>query len=205
MFRAAVFLIGSSLFAAQSFEPAKLQSGTVKPVKIMTTTAGMVLVELTVDERGMVRSSRPVHDVAPFTELVRETAMSWRFDPARENRSRTESHVLVIGLYRPEAMLFALSEPPKPPPREGSDSIPFPTEVAVPPYPPNRIGSANVLVELDLREDGSVAGARALSPETGFDDSAISTARGWRFRPAKRGRREVPARVYMIVSYRQPL
>ena len=85
----------------------------MKPVKIGTTTAGMVLLELTGDERGLVRRSRPVHDVAPFTDLVRESAMSWRFDPARENRSRTESRVLVIGLYRPPAVLFALPEPPK--------------------------------------------------------------------------------------------
>ena len=205
MVRAVVFLVGVSGFAVQSFEPAKFQSGTVKPVKIGTTTAGMVLLELTMDERGLVRRSRPVHDVAPFTDLVRESAMSWRFDPARENRSMTESRVLVIGLYRPPAMLFALPETPKPPPTAGSDNIPFPTEVVVPPYPPNRIGSANVLVKLELREDGSVAGARALSPESGFDDSAISAARAWRFRPAKRGSRDVPARVCMIVSYRQPI
>ena len=115
----------------------------------------MVLLELSVDERGLVRRSRPVHDVAPFTDLVRESAMSWRFDPARENRSRTESRVLVIGLYRPPAMLFALPETPKPPPTAGSDNIPFPTEVVVPPYPPNRIGSANVLLELEVREDES--------------------------------------------------
>ena len=33
MFRASVFFVGLSVFAAPSFEPAKLQSGTVKPVK----------------------------------------------------------------------------------------------------------------------------------------------------------------------------
>lgn len=53
----------------QSFEPARLQNGVIQPVKVMTAAAGMVLMELTVDERGLVRDSRPIQDVAPFTGL----------------------------------------------------------------------------------------------------------------------------------------
>ena len=139
----------------------------MKPVKIGTTTAGMVLLELTMDERGLVRRSRPVHDVAPFTDLVRESAMSWRFDPARENHSRTESRVLVIGLYRPPAMLFALPETPKPPPTAGSDNIPFPTEVVVPPYPPNRIGSANVSLSWNFGKTAPWPGPEPSAPRVG--------------------------------------
>jgi len=94
---------------------------------------------------------------------------------------------------------------PAAPPPHDDDAIPFPTEVVVPPYPPNAVGSENVLVELDVNENGVVASAKVLSPETGFDDSAVSTARQWRFRPAREAGRPVRSRVYMIVSFRQPL
>ena len=40
-------------------------------------------------------------------------------------------------------------------------------------------------------ERGSVPSAKTLTPETGFDDAAVSTARGWKFRPAMEGRKPV--------------
>jgi TonB family protein len=66
------------------------------------------------------------------------------------------------------------------------------------------MGSVNVLVEVEVRDDGSVGSTRTLTPQSGFDDSATSTARQWRFRPAQIDNDPVSSLVYMIVSYRQP-
>jgi hypothetical protein len=123
-------MLKSSLIAAaivglpmQAFEPARLQNGTLAPVEIMTASAGMVLVELTVDARGQVRDTRAIKDVAPFTGLVRDSVGGWRFNPARVDRVNAESRVLVIGLFRPPAMLFPVPQVPKAPPprRRGRD------------------------------------------------------------------------------------
>ena len=115
--------------------------------------------------------------------------------------------MLVIGLFRPAALLFPVPELPKAPPGDDEIEIPFPTEIVVPPYSPNNMGSVNVLVEVEVEvgADGSVGSTKTLTPQSGFDDSATSTARAWRFRPAELSDKPVLSRIYMIVSYRQPL
>lgn len=188
----------------QSYEPPKLQGGMIKSQRIMTTTAGMVLLDLTVSERGLVTNTRVIKDVPPYGDLTKASISSWRFEPGRLNRVATDSRILVVGLYRPPSVLFPVPATPTAPPPDSDDEIPFPIEIVVPPYPPNRIGSANVLVEVDVDERGSVTSAVTLTQETGFDDAAESTARGWKFRPAMEGRNPVRSRVYMIVSFRQP-
>ena len=187
------------------YEPPKLQQGQLEPVQIMTSTAGMVLLDLTVNERGRVTDTRTVQDVPPFGDLTRQSISSWRFEPARLNRVATDSRVLVVGLYRPPMLMFPAPATPKQPPADDDDAIPFPAEIVVPPYPPNRTGSAIVLVRAEVDERGTVTGATTLTPETGFDDAAESTARGWTFRPAMEGRKPVRSSVYFVMAFRQPI
>lgn len=203
MFCVMPYALTSFALAVQSYDPPRLENGNIQPVKIMTATAGAVMLDLKIDERGGVRSVRTVKDVAPFTDLTRDTVGSWTFEAAKDNRVRTEGRVLVIGLYRPPAMLFPMPEIPEV--ADSDDVIPFPVEFAVPPYPSNRVGAANVLVEAEVDDGGNVTSAVARTPETGFDDAATGTARQWRFRPAMRDGRAVRSRIYMIVSFRQPV
>jgi TonB family protein len=205
MWKPVLLVLTAIGLALQSYEPPALQNGTVEPVEIMTAAAGMVLADLTVSERGMVTNTRLIQDVAPFGDLTRKSIASWRFTPARLDRVATESHVLVIGLYRPPAILFPVPEVPRAPAPDDDDSIPFPTNLVVPPYPPNHIGSESVLVQADVDETGRVTAASALTPSTGFDGSAVSTAREWTFRPAMKDGKAVPSRIFMIVSFRQPI
>ena len=162
------------------------------------------MVELVVDARGRVTEVLDIQDVEPFTELVRESVKGWSFAPARERGRRVESRVLVAGLFRPAMLLFPKPEVRKEPERE-PDSVPFPTAVAVPPYPPNLVGSATVLVEAEVDSKGAVEATRIRGDSSGFDDVASSTARDWAFRPARRGDGEVPAVVYLIFKFRQPV
>lgn len=205
MLRISLLTLALSGLVVQSYEPPKLQGGMIKAPQLMTTTAGMVLLELTVSDRGAVTSTKIVKDVAPFGELTKKSIASWRFEPARNNRVATDSRVLVIGLYRPPAVLFPMPDVPKAPAPSGDDAFPFPTELVVPPYPPNRIGAATVLVVLDIDERGNVTSASSLGPETGFDDSAVSTARQWKFQPAMEEGTPVHSQAYMIVAFRQPV
>jgi len=205
MLRVSLLTLALAGTMLQSYDPPKLQGGSIKAVQLMTTTAGMVLLDLTVSQRGLVTNTRVVKDVAPFGDLTKESIASWRFEPGRVNRVATDSRILVIGLYRPPMLLFPLPQLPKAPALDEDDAVPFPTEVAVPPYPPNRVGGASVLVEIDVDERGQVVSATTLGPETGFDDAAASTARAWKFRPAREGGTPVRSRVYMIVSFREPV
>lgn len=188
-----------------SYEPARLTSGPVKGIPYQTRAAGLVLFELVVDAQGRVTESRVIQDVAPFTEVVKGSVAAWRFDPARVNRQRARSRVLVAGLFRPAALLFTMPEVLKSPDAQPSEEIPFPTSFEVPPYPPNAIGSAYVLVEVEVGERGEVKAADVRGPSSGFDDAALQAAREWKFRAANREGRPVPARAYLIFAFRQPV
>jgi TonB family protein len=85
-----------------------------------------------------------------------------------------------------------------------SDDIPFPTSLEVPNYPPNAIGSAYVLVEVEVGESGSVSSAKTIGETTGFDSAALQAARAWTFRPASRDGRLVSAFAYLVFAFRQP-
>jgi TonB family protein len=187
-----------------TFEPARLESGPVEAIPIRTAAAGIVLSEVSVDERGSVTDVRILMGVDPFTEVIRKSVERWRFAPARENGRMVGTHVLVGGLFRPPAILFARPSVEDRPHPDPSNVVPFPTGVAVPSYPPMAIGSAYVLVEVELSEDGSVDGAHVVSPKSGFDDAALDAARGWSFRPALRENEPVAAYAYLIFLFRQP-
>jgi hypothetical protein len=187
------------------FEPARLKSGSAELPPLRTRAAGLVYVELTVDSHGAVSDVRTIQDVAPLTETVRGSVSQWRFAPAREDRQAVESHVLVAGMFRPPALLFPLPEKAKSPDAQPSSAIPFPTGVAVPPYPATGFGQAVVVVEVDVSATGSVESAKALAPPTPFCDVAVAAALKWTFRPARRAGRDVPGRVYVLFGFRLPV
>lgn len=188
-----------------TFEPARLESGPVEAIPIRTAAAGIVLAEVSLNERGGVTGIRMLQDVEPFTEVIQKSVQRWRFAPAREKGRMAATHVLVAGLFRPAMLTF-----PAPPIEEGgpdpdpSNDVPFPTGVAIPPYPPNAIGGAYVLVEVKLTREGTHEDARVISPNTGFDSAALDAARGWSFRPALRENEPVPAYAYLLFLFRQP-
>ena len=79
--------------------------------------------------------------------------------------------------------------------------LPWPTSVAVPPYPPNALGSGKVVLEADLSDRGAVTKTRILTPPSPFDSAAADTARQWQFRPASRGNRDVASRAFLVFSF----
>jgi TonB family protein len=188
-----------------TFEPARLESGPVEAIPFRTAAAGIVLAEVSVNERGGVTDVRILMDVEPFTEVIQKSVERWRFAPARDKGRMVASHVLVAGLFRPAMLMFPApdieNEGPDPDP---SNDAPMPTSVAVPPYPPNALGSAYVLIEVKLSRDGAHEDARVVSPKTGFDSAALDAARGWSFRPATRENEPVPANAYLLFLFRQP-
>ena len=187
---------------ASTFEPARLESGPVDSIPYRTAAAGIVLADVSLNERGGVTDVRILKDVEPFTEVIQQSVQRWRFAPARDKGRMVATHVLVAGLFRPAMLLFPAPKIDIRP--DPSSNVPFPTGVAVPPYPPNAVGSAYVLVEVKLSEDGTHEDARIISPKTGFDSAALDAARGWSFNPAMRENKPVPAYAYLLFLFRQP-
>jgi len=61
-----------------------------------------------------------------------------------------------------------------------------------------------VILELLIGEDGAVQEATAITGQAPFSDAAVTTARTWRFEPARRGARRVSARIRVQVQFIQP-
>lgn len=193
-----------ALQGSAGFEPAQLVSGEVKPPPWATAVAGTAALELTVDESGAVAAVDVLDDLEPFTSLLSEVAVSWRFRPATEGGRPVESKVLIGGLFRPRMLLFPDPGPPADLVRQPSREVPFPTDIEVAPYPPTATGSAMLLVEVEVDAQGRVAGSRSTGEGSPFADAAVAAVKKWRFRPGRRNGRAVPGNVYVAFTFPAP-
>lgn len=204
MLRTTILFLAMGVSAAQRFEPARVANAQVGEIPYRTAAAAVVGVELTVDARGSVTNVRDLVDVEPFTGVLRDSASRWTFNPARGGNQRVDSHVLVAGVFRPAMLMFPRPDVPKEVDAQPSDEVPFPTSLEVPSYPPNAVGSAYVLVEVEVGDSGSVMSAKTVGESSGFDSAALQAARAWSFRAASRESRPVPGFVYIVFAFRQP-
>ncbi|MRG92360.1 TonB family protein [Polyangium spumosum] len=117
------------------------------------------------------------------------------------------SFVLSAFLFPAGSALAA--ESPKPAP------APPPAPVLVPPRPlaaleaaypevPGLTGEADVVLDVTVAADGSVKEARIFSGDAPFTDAATRAAPGWRFEPATRDGKPIPARIRVLVHFTPP-
>jgi len=202
------------LLAPSAFEPARFQSGSVAAPSPMTVGGGEVLLELDVDTSGNVSKVTTLRSTPPYTDLLRDAARQWRFAPAREIPEESEewapvaSKVLVAGVFRPPTTYDApargeVSEDVAAP----SASVPFPTSLTVPPYPPTAYqhGGRVVLVEVDVGVDGKVEKTKVLRSDPSLEDASRTAAAAWQFRPARRSGEAVPSVAYVVFGFREPV
>ena len=206
MFRLLALVLVAAFQLSSSFEPARVISSPFGGMPFGARAAGLVILEADVDESGSVTGVNTLRDLEPFGPVLRDAVEQWRFQPARYEGEAVPDPVLVVGLFRPAAVLFAAPpEPPPPPPSFAPTTIPFPLEVGIPAYPANAVGVAAVLVGVEIDSDGKVTNAEIIGPSSGFDASSLEAARRWEFRPAQYERRNVPARSYLLFVFRQPV
>jgi outer membrane biosynthesis protein TonB len=194
------------LAAGQAFEPARLRSGSLparQPVQVVG--GGEVLLELAVGADGAVADVTTLRDTPPFTELLREAAASWRFEPATENAGALAWPVLLAAVFRPPALMGPAPGPAARDLERPCTRIPFPVDRVVPPYPPTALGDGLVLAEVTVGADGQVGDVRSVEGGTPFVQAARDAARQWRFRPACRHDRPVPVRAYLAFGFRSPV
>ncbi|HXY39074.1 MAG TPA: energy transducer TonB [Vicinamibacteria bacterium] len=180
----------SLLRARVSVPPWNVQSG------------GIAACEVALDDKGAVQGADIVQDVAPYGAQLRDDIVSsWSFEPARESGRGVPAHVLVLGFFRPPSLHVPAPDVPLYKKTKAPETVPWPTHVEAPPIPPNVTGSAQVILEADVSEQGRAGSPRVLSQASAFDQSALDTLRAWTFRPASRGGRPVASRVFLVFSY----
>jgi TonB family protein len=190
---------------AAAMTPPALQEAHLGPVPFGARAAGLVALDVGVSERGAVAGVTVVKAVAPFSDDLARDIRGWRFEPATEDGRAVASRVLVAALVRPAALLFPDPGAPPPPPAGAPEGMPYPESVVVPPYPPNALGDAAVVVEVEVTAEGRAASARVVGEPGAFDEPALEAAHGWRFRPAQRAGTDVPARAWLVFVFRAPV
>jgi TonB family protein len=192
--------------------PARFLGGSLPMQPQRTQSGGEVLLELRVGTSGTVTEVIALRTSPPFTELLRQAVQGWRFEPARtmmgerDKQESVEAGVLVAGCFRPPK-LYAGAMPGEPPQdiSHASPDIPHPTSMATPRYPPDGLRDQVVLVEVELRKDGSIAETSVVRSAPGFDTAALDAARQWRWRPALWRGKTVPAFAYIVFGFREPI
>jgi TonB family protein len=196
--RLALALVVVAVQATSPSRPARVTSA-VPPHQ--TAAAGQVLLDLTVDERGVVGTINTLRDTPGLTDAIRRAVAGWRFSPATQGEQPVASHVLVAAVFRPPVLLLpgggeSEAAPPPPP-----GAVPHPITIVPPAYPPNAVGDGVVIVEVEVDAEGAVTRASAVRSSPPFDGPATDAALQWRFQPATTG----PALVYVVFGFRQPV
>lgn len=186
---------------AQATQPPRLVSAQLGPAPWNVESGGIAACEVTLDENGAVVAADAVQDVPPYGAQLKAAVRSWRFEPAREGDRRVGARVLVLGFFRPPTLSIQTPQTPRYKATQAPADIPWPTYVAVPPYPANVVGSGKVIVEADVSDQGQVVAVRALGAATAFDSAALDAVRQWTFRPAARSGRPIASRAFLVVSF----
>jgi TonB family protein len=103
----------------------------------------------------------------------------------------------------------ARAEPPPPPPEPETappDVLVAPAPLETPiEYPEGQTGSAQVVLELTLDASGQVRSAQVIDGDPMFAAAALHAVERWRFSPATRGGKNVPARIRYTIRFEPPL
>jgi Gram-negative bacterial TonB protein C-terminal len=169
------------------FKPAGVISASDVQYPIQTTAEGIVIFNLSLDERGKITGKSVLTGVPPLTGVARESLRSWEFSPAGWNGAHQASHMLVAFVFRhavkmwnppPFTAVFA--------PKEQSGYIPpgiF--SVAYSEYPASTIAAGATVLQVSVKPDNTIGTVKVVRPMSGgFLDLAVQAARQWQFQAA---------------------
>jgi hypothetical protein len=197
-------LLGASEVMGEDGPP-RLMSAALAPAPWNVVSGGIAAFEVSLDEKGSITSADIVQDVAPFGGMLRDALPSWLFEPAASSGRGVPSRVLVLGFFRPPMLNFPSPPAPRYKDTTAPDDLPWPTSVTAPAYPPNVVvGSAKVVMAVDISDRGDVLTIRVVGASTPFDPAAASAMRQWKFRPARRGNRSAASRAFIVFSFAAP-
>jgi TonB family protein len=213
----ALVLNESAIAGAQpGFMSARYVSGNLPVAPPLVVSGGEVFLEVLVADDGRVDSIRPLRTTPPFTDAAITAVRGWQFMPATEvvapstsqagasTRTVAES-VFVAAMFAPPALNGpTLGQPPQDV-LSPSDEIPMPMAANPAAYPPRAMGDGTVLVEVTIDGSGVLTDALVIASSPAFDAAALTAARSWSFRAARRNGNAVTAHAYLLFAFRQPV
>jgi TonB family protein len=214
---ALVILHGSATVGAQaSFASARYLSGDLPVTPPLVVSGGEVFLEVLVAVEGRVDSIRTLRTTPPFTDAVIKAVRGWQFKPAMEAAEPAPGQtaplirpvaepVFVAAMFAPPVLMGpTLGQPPRDV-LAASDETPAPIVAKPAAYPPRALGDGTVLIEVAINEAGVLTDAQIKVSSPAFDAAAMTAARSWSFRPARRHGNAVTTHAYLLFAFRQPV
>jgi hypothetical protein len=188
--------------ARNLYKPAAVVSAADVPFPLQTPADGAVVLEVSLDAAGAIKRINVLHDVAPFTSPAKQSLRNWKFAPASQNGNPEDSEMPVAFVFR--HAVYIANEPPFTPIVPAKQSAearrgfipPGILSISYAAYPANTIAMGAVVLQAEVKLDGSTGRARVVRDLAGgFTPLAIDAAKHWKFEPGLRGGRPVPSHV----------
>jgi len=208
-------VLAAPVAAQPLFVPAAFLGGQLPVAPGMAGAGGQVFLEALVADDGQVMAVRPLRTTPGFTDQAIKAVNGWRFRPATEDvpplpgklseTKPVQNTVFVAAVFTAPAVMGPTAGQKAVDVARASDESPSPTSVGFANYPVQAFGAGTVLVEVTIDPQGSVADSRIKVSSPGFDAVALSSARAWAFRAARRQGVAVFGRAYLIYSFQAPV
>src|ERR1700730_2638552 len=143
------------------YKPARAVSAADVEFPFQTTADGVVIFRVSLDSSGAVRKTTVLQNVPPFTAAAEQSLRDWKFAGASQERRPEDSEMLGAFVFR--HAVYIANEPPFTPIFPAKESgearrafIPSGIlSMAYAGYPANTIAMGAVVVQVNVRLDGS--------------------------------------------------
>ncbi len=190
--------------AAENLSLPRFQFGNLPELPPLASSGGLVALEAEIAASGIVVEVKVLLDAPPYTEILRDQVLVWRFEAAEVDGRAVASRALVMGIYRAPVLMGGYPPEPKVASR-AAEEVPFPTKTEAPDFPPAALYEGTVFLELAIDASGQVTDTLVLRSANGFVEAAVEAAGRFRFEPARWDGKRVPSHALLLFGFPQPL
>lgn len=180
------------VFAEGPFRPPEVISATDAQYPIHSVADGIVVLDVSLDERGSISKTKVTRDIPSLTPVAVSSVRLWKFSPAVDSGHPVMSQARVAFAFRPPAIFAAQpafnpvsSSENSTPAENGSAYVPPGIVSATyPQYPVNAAMPGAVVVQINIGPSGRIRDVKVVRDLPPFTQLAVSAARKWQFQPA---------------------
>ena len=176
--------------AQVAFKPAEVISAGDIPYPIQSIADGVVVLDVSLDEKGAITGSTVVRDIPSLTSAATSSVQSWKFSPASMRGRPEQSLIRVAVVFRPRAY-FAAGPAFTPILSEGESNQadqtyapPGIVSVSYPQYPINAAAPGTVVIQVTVGRSNAIQRVKVVRDLPPFTKFALSAVNKWRFQTA---------------------